>query len=263
MEDRGSPRSASLRWLSPPLLLAALAGLAVVLLFSMPAITQDLAYHHFADQRTLLGIPNFWNVVSNAPFVFIGIAGIRFIRHSGESFRSPQERWPWLVLFLGIGLTGFGSAYYHWEPSNARLVWDRLPMTLAFMGLFAAVVGERISLRVGLALLVPLLAAGVGSVFWWERTDDLRPYYLVQFYPMAAIPLLVLVSPPRYTGTGYLFAALACYVLAKVFELLLDGRLFALGELLSGHTVKHLLAALGAYWLLHMLKVRRPIESES
>ena len=29
----------------------------------LPPMTQDESYHQFADQRTILGIPNFWNVV--------------------------------------------------------------------------------------------------------------------------------------------------------------------------------------------------------
>lgn len=40
------------------LMAASLAGLLL-----LPPIPQDQSYHHFADQRTLLGVPNFWNVI--------------------------------------------------------------------------------------------------------------------------------------------------------------------------------------------------------
>src|SRR3954464_2783902 len=108
------------------------ASLAAMLL--LPPIPQDQSYHQFADQRTLLGIPNFWNVISNLPFVVIG--GIGLLRYRD----SPAT----IVLFAGIFLTGFGSAYYHWNPTDAALFWDRLPMTLGFGAIMASVVAERL-----------------------------------------------------------------------------------------------------------------------
>src|SRR5262252_7082729 len=84
-------------------MLASLLGL-----FLLPPIVQNQNYHDFADQRTLFGIPNFWNVVSNVPFIGIGAIGL-------WQFGSSQAT---MLLFLGIFLTGFGSAYYHLEPSD-------------------------------------------------------------------------------------------------------------------------------------------------
>ena len=55
---------------------ASLAGLLL-----LPSIPQDQHYHQFADQRALLGIPNFWNVVSNIPFIAIGAVGLRRFRN--------------------------------------------------------------------------------------------------------------------------------------------------------------------------------------
>ena len=242
-------------------LIAGLAGLAAAVLFARPPIHQQLEYHLFADQRTLLGIPHCLNVLSNVPFVLIGVAGMWFVAfrdRKGRRFRTLGERWPYLLFFLGVFLTSFGSAYYHLEPNNTRLVWDRLPMALAFMGLFAGILAERIGVRLGLALLIPLGAAGIASVLYWAETDDLRPYYLVQFFPMLAIPLLLLLFPARYTGTGFLFLALFWYVLAKLAEHLLDRSLFFWTGWVSGHTIKHLFAAVGAYCILRMVMTREP-----
>jgi hypothetical protein len=252
------------------LLAVAAPGVAgAAFLFAGPPLPQPQSYHAFADQRTLLGIPHCLNVVSNLPFLLIGAAGLGFVLRRdavrpGGPFLTEAERWPYAVLFLGIGLTAFGSAYYHLDPTNDRLVWDRLPMALAFMGLFDAVLGERVGVAAGRWLLLPLLAVGVGSVLYWHWTEqqgrgDLRPYFLVQFYPGLAIPLLVLLFPPRYTRAGGLFVALGWYVLAKVFEHLLDARLFSLGHVVSGHTLKHLAAACGAWELLRMVRARRPV----
>jgi hypothetical protein len=135
-----------------------------------------LFYHQFADRRSFLGIPNFGDVTSNLPFAVIGIWGIVLLLRSNpqriaEHFVDPQERWPYLFVFAGLLLTAFGSSYYHLAPDNARLVWDRLPMTITFMGMVAAVIAERISVRLGLWLLPFLLCVGLASVFEWYWSE--------------------------------------------------------------------------------------------
>jgi hypothetical protein len=161
------------------------AGIAVEL---TPRIAQPLDYHNFADQRGWLGLPNFLNVISNAPFLLVGVWGLALVlgRNSEQRFITPAERWPYAILASGVALTCVGSAYYHLAPDNARLVWDRLPMTLGFMSLVAAMVMERIHLRAGLTALGPLLLLGVASVALWYSSElrgagDLRLYLMVQF----------------------------------------------------------------------------------
>jgi hypothetical protein len=268
---RGKPTGArSLQAYGLRVLLFLALGLAAVgWMFSRPALPQDPSYHNFADQRTLHGIPHFWNVFSNIPFVVIGVWGLWCLTCAptarfAQVFQESRERWPFLVLFLGIALTGFGSAWYHLQPNNDRLLWDRLPLAAAFMALFAAILGERLGPRIGSLLLFPLVVLGISSVLYWHWTEsqgqgDLRLYYLVQFYPLLAIPLLVFLFPPQYTRSGDLFVALGWYVLAKLCEHPWDASIYAANHWLSGHTLKHLLAALGAYWILRMLQLRHPV----
>jgi hypothetical protein len=232
-----------------------------------PPIPQDLSYHDFADSRRFLGIPNALDVLSNLPFVAVGIAGLAFLfrdRSSGSraAFVTPAERQPYWMLFAGVTLTGFGSSYYHWNPGNTTLFWDRLPMTIAFMALLSSVIAERIDLKVGIRLLWPLVALGALSVLYWDFGErrgagDLRPYALVQFGTLLAIPLIVWLFPPRYTATADLFIALGWYGLAKVLEYFDRPVLAAVG--VSGHTLKHIASALGAWWLLRMVERRRPV----
>jgi Ceramidase len=235
--------------------LTLLLGIAIGALVALPPMAQKAAYHAFHDGRALFGIPNAANVLSNIPFTVVGLLGLRFLAGSSDHAVSQPLRPAYLALFVGLVLTGFGSAYYHWSPDNRTLVWDRLPMVIAFMGLFAAMIGERIELQLGRRMLAPLLALGLFSVIHWARVDDLRLYGVVQFYPVLAIPVMLWAFAPRYTHGHYVLAAIACYVIAKVLEDS-DGHIFALGEMLSGHTLKHLAAAAGGYCLYHMLKVR-------
>jgi hypothetical protein len=132
-------------------ILALTAVAALVALFARPALPQPLDYHLMADERVFLGIPNLLNVASNLPFAIVGIVGLAVVLRAGHPgtprFRDPWERRPYVALFAGVALTCFGSAFYHLAPDNARLVWDRLPMTVGFMGLLTALFAERVSLR--------------------------------------------------------------------------------------------------------------------
>jgi hypothetical protein len=247
------------------LLIGGLTLAAIIAIAFVPRVPQIESYHDFADQRTLLGVRNFLNVISNLAFLLIGISGLLFVAlpNSQSSFFQPSERAPYVAFFLGVTLTCFGSSYYHLSPNNDRLMWDRLPMTIAFMSLLAAVIAERINLKAALALLLPLLLIGAASVTYWHFSEqngngDLRPYILVQFYSALVILLIVVMFPPMYTRTGELLIALILYVVAKVLESL-DSQIFGLGRIVSGHTLKHLAAALSVWFILHMLRHRTPI----
>jgi hypothetical protein len=252
-------------------LLLLLAVVVAVIDFSLPRIPQAQSYHHFADQRSFLGVPNFADVTSNLPFAVIGIYGLMFLLQPISSlvpthFLDPRERWPYFFVFVGVLLTAFGSSYYHLAPGNARLVWDRLPMTIAFMAMVAAVIAERINLETGLWLLPALLLVGLGSVLQWRMSEmrgegDLRFYAAVQVYS-ALVLLLALLFPQRYTRGSDLAIVVGFYALAKVLEAL-DKPIFSIGHIVSGHTLKHLAAAMAAYWILRMLQKRRPLASFS
>jgi hypothetical protein len=240
--------------------------IAVVAVASLvPRVPQPLSYHDFADQRSLAGIPNFGDVASNLLFAASGTWGLLFLlgKRAQEHFVDPRERWAYVFVFLGLLLTAFGSAYYHLAPDNARLVWDRLPMTLAFMGLVSVMISERVCVAVGFYLLPLLLLIGAGSVvLWWysesRGAGDLRFYAAVQVYAVLILPVLLLL-PPRYTRS-WDFAVVFCfYVMAKAFETA-DRQIFSIDRhAISGHTLKHLAAGAAGFWILRMLQKRQPI----
>jgi len=230
------------------ILLGGLGLASAAALAAMSPITQDQAYHAFADARPLLGIPNFWNVASNLPFVAVGAAGLAFWRRDAAA----------TALFVGILLTGFGSSYYHLAPDDGRLFWDRLPMTIGFMALLAGAIGERFGDAAGRLALWPLLAIGAASLLWWRWTGDLRPYVWVQFYPFLVLPILYLWFPAT-TGTAILVTAAALYGLAKALEYFDRAIYAATGDIVSGHTLKHLAAAAACYALLRYIAQRSPL----
>jgi hypothetical protein len=250
-------------WREIALVAPAFAG-AIVLGLHGP-IPQDPWYDLFADTRTMLGIPNAADVLSNLAFLFAGAAGLFFLStdRSATAFRESRERLPYFFFFAGVCLTAFGSAWYHLAPDHARLVWDRLPMTVAFLSLIAAFLAERVRPDLARRLLAPFLIGGIASVLYWRFTEqagagDLRPYALVQYYPVVALGLLLLLYPARYTLGGVLWGVGGLYAVAKAFELA-DEKVLRSTGFVSGHTLKHLAAAAAAGLVLFMLARRRPI----
>lgn len=252
------------------ILLSGISVAVAVALFMFPPIMQDPEYHNLADRRVIAGIPNFGDVVSNAAFLLVGVLGLWQlfqIREDRSRLALKQEALPLAVAFAGTALIFAGSAYYHWSPSNETLLWDRLPMTFAFMGIFSMILVERIDVKAGMVLLIPLLMAGVASVVYWHVTEqsghgDLRPYALVQFLPLLLAPLILWLFPARYSGGRYIMEMVGWYLFAKVFEFL-DGEIWEwTGGWIGGHALKHCVAAWAIYALVRYLKYRRRIPSD-
>jgi hypothetical protein len=244
------------------LTVAALAVLALLL----PPIAQPPQYHDFADQRSCGVLPNCLDTASNALFVLAGLPGLYILLGAirRRAFADPREAWPYALFFLAVILVGFASGYYHLAPDNTRLAWDRAAIALAFMAWFSAVIGERVGLTTGLRSLPYLVGGGLGSVVWWHWSEtqgmgDLRPYLFMQIVPILLTPLLLRLYPPRYSGGCDILAVVGLYLLALLFDLS-DRPVFTLSDgLVSGHTLKHAIAALAALWVARYLHARRRI----
>jgi len=233
---------------------------AVVLLF-VPAIPQPQDYHRFADDRARLGIPNFANVASNLPFAAAGIAGLILLAVR----RAPRDVVTLLfaVHFVSQILIAAGSGYYHWAPDDAGLFWDRLSLSVVLMTALSIAIADRIGERAGAVACLPAVVVGALSVVCWKVSGDLRVWGLVQFYAMAAIAVAAMV-PGRFVRTADWLILVGWYAAAKACELL-DRPIFEfLGGTVSGHTLKHLLAGVGAGWVVWMAaRVGRGIKTAS
>ena len=240
--------------------------LAVAAAFLLPAMPQPLDYHHFADQRAAFGIGNFLDVVTNVAFLLAGLAGLVVVFSGRACFEFPGERWPYAVFFLGVLLTAAGSAWYHLSPDNETLFWDRLPMTIAFMGLLSSQIVDRVSVRAGLALLVPMLLVGMGSVVYWIVTEragagNVLPYGILQGYSVVVLLIMATLHRSRYTRANDVYFVFGWYVLAKVLESM-DGEILALGHVVSGHSLKHVAAAAAGFVACRMLLRRTLAEPD-
>jgi hypothetical protein len=236
---------------------AAFTVVCVLAALFWPPMPQPLDYHAFVDRRAFFGVANFLDVASNIGFVVPGLIGLVVTLHPRTAFSQPVERLPYVIFFLGMLLTSFGSSYYHLAPDNERLFWDRLPMTIAFMSLIAAQLAERISVRVGIAALAPMLIVGAASVFYWRATEragegNVIPYGILQGYSVLILLLIAVLLPSRYTRARDIYWVFAWYVIAKVLETL-DRSIFMLGNLASGHTLKHLAAGAAGMVVCWML----------
>jgi hypothetical protein len=239
-------------WILVLVSLVAIAGAMFV-----PPIAQDPAYHAFADTRTLLGVPSFWNVVSNIGYLMVGVHGLT---RTGR-FASCELLSGYITFCVAVALVALGSAYYHYAPSTQTLVWDRLPMSVAFMTLLSLTLGERMSWKLARTMLWPLVAIGVGSVVYWAWTEqqgagDLRPYGLVQALTLTLIALLLLLFPGNRRSGAWLWYALAGYGLAKVAEQLDEPIYEALS--LSGHSLKHFVSSIAVLFAVFALLAMRP-----
>lgn len=238
------------------LVLAVLAALLPLLFVGGP-IAQPAGYHDLADQRPILGISHFWNVVSNLPFLVIGVMGLHLLWRKRD-----EAAGAWATLFAGTALVALGSSWYHSEPNDVTLIWDRVPIGIAFMGFFIALLIEHldgVGRRVARHLLVPCVLFSAAAIWWWYEEGDLSLWVWVQAAPMLAVVLVLALLPARYTHRRYLAYALACYVAAKLFEVADLQVMEWTGGLMSGHAMKHLAAAAGVWCFYIMLRDRSVI----
>jgi hypothetical protein len=238
------------------ILAVVMVGLAAAVAMR-PPLRQDPAYHDFADRRALFGIPNVADVGSNLLMLAAAVAGIARLWRSHRpekpsSLLHSTEQWLYWRFYLAAALTALGSIYYHLAPDTLRLLWDRLPLSILLASFVAMLISERIDPRAGLLTGPPLLFLAVGSVLYWyagemQGAGDLRLYLFVQLTVLILVPLILLLFDSPYPGeSGLWWGVWLVYALAKESEQF-DRQLFSLGHLISGHTLKHLLAAAAVF----------------
>jgi hypothetical protein len=240
-------------------LVAIALGLYALLRFYFGPFPQDPAYHVLADTRTCGPIPRAGDVLTNLAILAAGITGIVLWRRAKID---ADERPVYALLVVSIVLTALGSAYYHWAPGDARLVWDRLPLALTEMALLVLVMADRIDIAFARTACWPFSMLGAGSVLWWLATGDLLLYLVVRVGAGVMIACLLLLRRGRHDGTVWLVAALVLDAVLTVCERLDYPIFVATGGIASGHNLKHIFAGmlLGCViaWLVRRRRREQP-----
>jgi hypothetical protein len=234
-----------------------LALIVIIVLIIAGPIPQKDSYHHFADQRRILGIGNFMNVITNLPFAYIGLLGI-FIAYKVPDKMLRQITY---LLFIGFLLLTLGSGYYHLYPNNTTLVYDRIPMSIIFMSFFSFIIYERIDKTTGYLAFVALNFIGIGTIIYWILSEqagngDLRWYAMVQFFPIVAIPIILWLYKSPFKHEKYIIPIFLFFGIAKFAESY-DLKIYdLLGQTISGHSLKHLFMGVSAFYIIRMMKAR-------
>jgi hypothetical protein len=235
--------------------LAAACAVLALLAALLPVTHLPAGYHDFADQRAWLGLPHAADVLSNLPFAAMGAWGLAWLRRlPAAAGMGAAQRVLAGVFFGGLLLTTLCSSVYHWAPGNGGLFIDRLGMSLAFAGLLGLAAADRIGSRAGWALAAVVAVAAPGTAFIDAWTGNMTPWAALQGGALALLAALAL-RRPRQGALGFsLVAVIALYALAKALELA-DAPVFSLtGGLISGHSAKHVAAALAAWPVAHALR---------
>lgn len=241
--------------------------IASVLIFALGAalqfiwpLTQPASYHHFADQRSIGMLRNAADVLSNVAILAAGLLNLGWVvRHAS---RQPSQFPGMVAVAAGLILTAFGSAYYHFAPSDSTLVWDRLPMTIVFAGILAMLWTSVTGLRVNWVQVAILVTVSVGTIGYWLAFNSLWPYAELQFGGLALIVGMTLIGKvDAPLGWGMV---IGFYALAKVFETF-DWQIWDLtGHLFAGHALKHIASGLaGASIMLIALAPRANVASRT
>lgn len=235
------------------------AGTALLLLAAvlLPGVPQPQAFHAFADQRAWGPLPHALDVLSNLGFAAAAVAGARLLMGAGTASLAPALRWLAALFFTGLACSAIGSSVYHWAPHDATLAGDRLGMSMAFAGMLGLALQSRIADRVAVRAAVAMLIAAVASVLVWICSGNLLPWVLVQGGGMLAILGLACVAPRHGALALRLGAVIAWYGAAKLLEWG-DAAVFeATAGLVSGHSLKHVLAAAAAWPVIAALQAAR------
>lgn len=228
------------------MLIAAALGLLALVAFG-PFITQPAHQHAFADQRIWQGIPYAMDVLSNLSFAMWGLAGAFALFGLPKRAKQNTENALAGLFFAGLVLTAVVSSWYHLQPDDAGLGVDRLGMVIAFAGLLGLAVAGRISHRAGAAMAATVLLLGPMSVWFWLASGNVLPWLVIQFGGIAII-LWMAFSKPLHGALAVRWGVvIAVYVIAKLLEAA-DHQIYELtSHVISGHSLKHLVASFAAW----------------
>jgi hypothetical protein len=243
------------------LYLAALFVFIIMALFYGP-ISQPQEYHDFADDREILGVPNALDVMSNLAIIYPGVVGLAFIHESRNRTQvSEDEISIQITLFSGMILTFAGSVWFHLDPTDSTMLWDRLGMSVVIGSCISLLIHDMWDRNLAAKIHLPIIIASIVSVLWWPVFDDLRVYFIVKHHPFILFPIFLLCGRRIYDKVSGYYWGLSMFLLATIFEFA-DQQIFEITGIISGHTLKHIAAGIGLWFLMVMIRDRELISVE-
>ena len=243
------------------LYLAALFVFIIMALFYGP-ISQPQEYHDFADDREILGVPNALDVMSNLAIIYPGVVGLAFIHESRNRTQvSEDEISIQITLFSGMILTFAGSVWFHLDPTDSTMLWDRLGMSVVIGSCISLLIHDMWDRNLAAKIHLPIIIASIVSVLWWPVFDDLRVYFIVKHHPFILFPIFLLCGRRIYDKVSGYYWGLSMFLLATIFEFA-DQQIFEITGIISRHTLKHIAAGIGLWFLMVMIRDRELISVE-
>lgn len=242
-----SPRSYPARAIAS---LALIVGLVLISVSKLLVLGDEAHFMNFADKRAMLGVDNAIDVLTNIGFLVVALLGLRAVAQSPAADDGDKaRRLTGFITFAAVLATAFGSTWFHLNPTHETLLWDRLPMAIGFSSLVCLLIVDRISARAGLWMLGGLTTFALWSIYQWQYLNFATPYTALQVGSILAVLLMAWLHSKGRIANRYIWLTALGYVIAKVFEAL-DRPLFELTGFISGHSLKHIMAALALYALV-------------
>lgn len=199
-------------------------------------ITVPQGYHDFVDKRSLLGIPNFLDVISNLAILLPALYLLQ--TRKNKSLLSN-------LLILHISLLAITSGYYHLNPSDKTVFWDIMSIATGSMIVLLIIINTTTEYNLLLYIF------SVFSIIYWKKTGDLRLYLLIYI----GVPLYIIAKYYKNNNLQiYLFIMIFCNILVWLTEFN-DHYIYKItNNLVSGHTLKHIFAGIGIFYVIKILQ---------
>jgi hypothetical protein len=241
-----------------------LASLLVFIIaaISYGPISQPQEYHDFADDREFLSIPNALDVMSNLVIIYPGIVGLALVHERRKNSQlSDDEVSIHITLFSGMILTFAGSVWFHLDPNDSTMLWDRLGMSVVIGSCISLLIHDMYDRGLAGKVHLPIVVLSLISVLWWPVFDDLRFYFIVKHHPFILFPILLFYGNRIYDKVSGYYWGLSMFILATVFEFT-DLQIFEITGFISGHTLKHIFAGIGLWFVMAMIRDRKLLTAE-
>jgi hypothetical protein len=235
--------------------LAVITLLVVIPYFLFPSSL--FTRHSYTDQRSLCGLNNAFNVLSNLVLIAAGCYWLNWIfRTKNISLKCRKglyETRLYATFFAAVILAGIQSAWYHLFQSQLGLLGTYLLSNIVMLSLLSAIIAERVNLRIGLHSCIPFIFISMLISFYWYiyQTDNQLShlwYFLTYLIPSLSI-MTIIVARPKYGGIKHITFAF-CNTFIALGVSCLDEAIYTLTRhMISGQSLHNIYLGIAAIYI--------------